>query len=503
MTVSNPRCKHPPAGTGSPLLRHALALVLWVSAGLFSTTSAADAAELPESELRMYRGDVEGALEAARAEAAADPNDIDARERQNDILLSIGLYDRAEKLARAWVEEAPRNPDAHYLLGRALADPRAAQASYERALKIEPMHARSHMGLGAIYTSDGTLGKAIEAYGRAVRFDSSLTEAWAGLMRSQMATDDVAAATQTAQQSIEAVPSDPEGYLALAVLKPGSARETLEAGARQAGYDPRLQALLAEVRLSAGDAPGALSAARRALEIDPTEPNALKTQLFAREIVAGNLSQKGYRTLLDLGDASAEPGRYDGLVTAHPRSALVLAGRSRAHLAAGSVEKARADLEAAVKLQPEEAEFQAAYGLLLLKSGSPREAVAPLIQASRARAWDGSLGIALARALTGSGDHEGAVAASKALSEARPYDSEASIAHADALLAAGNPEAAYQVVLAAAERRMDDKLVVALMAAAAQSGRFAEAAEIMEQIAEATGDSRAKELAAKLRAKAQ
>ncbi len=451
----------------------------------------------------MYQGDVEGALQAARAESAADPTDIEARERLNDILLSIGLYERAEKLAKEWVEKAPRNPDAHYLLGRALSDPREAKAAYERALKLEPTHARSHMGLGAIYTAGGVLDKALAAYERAVRFDSTLTEAWTGLMRSQMASDDIEAATATAERSIQAVPTAPDGYLALAVLKPGAARQTLEAGAKQAPYDPRLLALLAEVRLSGGDAAEALVAANGALEIDPTDPNALRTQLFAREIAAGALSVDGYRSLIELREASAEPARYDAVVTAHPKSGLALAGRSQAHLAKGSMEKARSDLEAALVLQPEEPELLAAYGLLQLKSGAAEEAVAPLVKASRARPWDASLGIALTRAFTLSGDHAGAVAASKALSDSRPYDSEAAIAHADALLAAGRPEAAYQVVLAAAERRMDDKLVVALMVMATQSGRFGEAADIMEQIAETTGDSKAHELAAQLRAKAK
>ena len=53
-----------------------------------------------------------------------------------------------------------------------------------------------------------------------------------------------------------------------------------------------------------------------------------------------------------------------------------------------------------------------------------------------------------------------------------------------------------------AERRMDEQLVVALMATAAQAGRFAEAAEIMQSIADRTGDPKAAMLAEKLREKA-
>jgi hypothetical protein len=68
------------------------------------------------------------------------------------------------------------------------------------------------------------------------------------------------------------------------------------------------------------------------------------------------------------------------------------------------------------------------------------------------------------------------------LSARRRYDSDVAVAHADALLLARKPELAYQVVLDAAERRMDTRLMIALMAVATQVGKYGEAADILEEI---------------------
>ncbi|MEZ4320064.1 MAG: tetratricopeptide repeat protein [Myxococcota bacterium] len=457
-------------------------------------------AAAPVSEALMYAGDVESALREARREAEADPSDLGAQERQIDVLLTLGLYDRAVEIQQARVAKNPTDPDAHYLLGRALPDAAAARQAYERALKFEPTHARSHMGLGAVYTASGDFDGAIAAYSRATRFDSTLAEAWLGLSRAHLAKGEVPEALAVSKRAMEAAPRDPDAYLTVAVLDPANARATLEQAAKWAPGDPRVHATLAEVRLGDDEAKGAIAAADAALAIDPTEPAALKVKLFARAIASGTLDLAGYRALVA---AREGKGGFDALVTKYPKSAVVWAARSQARLSAGDLAGATSDLEKATALDPDEAELQGAYGLVLLQQKRPADALPHLEKAVRARPWDASLGIAWGRALSGAKQHDQAIAAMKALSERRRYDSDAQIAYADALLAAGQAEAAYQVVLDAAERRTDDKLLVALMAVATQTGRFAEAADIVEQIAVATKDPRARALAEQLRAKAQ
>ncbi|MCB9673690.1 MAG: tetratricopeptide repeat protein [Alphaproteobacteria bacterium] len=470
-----------------------LVVALALSIGVAATAA-------PVSETLMYAGDVEAALKEARREAEADPADIAAQERLIDILLTLGLDDRAVDLYRKRVQASPTDPNAHYLLGRALPDARGARESYEKALKFEPTHARSHMGMGAIHTAHGDFDAAIDAYSRATRFDGSLAEAWLGLSRAHLAKDDVAGALDVSRKAMEAAPNDPDAYLTVAVLDPANARQVLEQAAKLASGDPRVHASLAEVRLAENDAKGAIAAADAALAIDPTEPAALKAKLFARSIASGALDLDGYRRLIA---ARENGGDFDALVARYPKSAVVLAGRSQARLQTGDVAGATADLEKAVAIDPDEAEICAAYGLVLLQQKRADDAIPWLAKAVAARQWDGSLGIAFGRALTAAGRHDEAITAMAALSSHRRFDSDVAIAHADALLAAGRAEEAYQVVLGAAERRMDDKLVIALMAVATQTGRYAEAADIVEQIAIATKDPKARDLAARLRAKAQ
>jgi hypothetical protein len=139
------------------------------------------------SEAFMYAGDVESALRAAASEARAAPDDVAAQERHIDVLLSLGLVDRAVDVARKRVEAAPASPDAHYLLGRAFPSADAARAAYERALKLDPAHARAHMGMGAVHTAASDAERALGAYGRAVQADPLLAEAWLGLSRAHIA----------------------------------------------------------------------------------------------------------------------------------------------------------------------------------------------------------------------------------------------------------------------------------------------------------------------------
>jgi len=468
--------------------------------GLALFFGLAAAAATPVSESLMYAGDVQNALMAARSEAEADPADIAAQERLIDVLLTLGLYDRAIETYRKRIETAPTDPDAHYLLGRALPDATAARASYERALKFEPIHARSHMGMGAIYTAAGDFDAAIAAYGRATRFDSTLAEAWLGLTRAHLAKGELDQALAVSRRAMDAAPRDPDAYITVAVLDPSSAREVLEKAAKWAPGDPRVHTSLAEIRLADNDAKGAVESVDRALAIDPTDPASMRIKLFASAIARGVLDLQGYRDLIA---ARESGGQFDALVLRYPDAALVWAARSQHRMAAGDREGALADLEKATTLDPGEAEFQGAYGLLLLDQKRAQDALPWLEQAITARPWDGSLGVAYGRALSAVGRHEQAAKAMKLFAERRLYDSDATIAYADALLAAGKPEAAYQVVLAASERRMDERLVVALMAAATQTGRYGEAADILDQISVATKNPAVHDLAERLRAKAQ
>ena len=454
-------------------------------------------AGIPRSETLLLSGNVTAALAAVDEEVAAQPDDVSTQERRIDILLGLGAVTKAVEGASDRVEANPLDADAHYLLGRALPEAREARQAYERALKIDPLHARSHMGMGAIHTALGDLPSAAAAYGRAVRIDATLAEAWLGAVRTQLALDQLETAREMAKKAVLAVPDAADAWLTVAALHPDQGRELLATAATRAGHDPRIHALLSQALLDAGEASEAVRSAKAALAIDPTEPTALRVDLFARQLVAGTLDMAGMQRLRE-----AKPADVEALVAAYPRTPVTWLARANGRLAADDLDGALADLRVAQKLAPDEIEVLGQLGLLLEHRKEHADAAPLLTRASRARPWDAGLALAAGGALSGAGRHEEAIRWLSDLEKRLQYDSRSSIALADALLRNGDAEAAYQVVLAATERKTDPQILVALMTMAAQSGRYDEAASMLEEIGRKMGNPKALELASKLRAKA-
>lgn len=464
-------------------------------------TVAITALATSPSETFMREGDVGSALEAAGREAKAAPQDIAAQERLIDLYLTLGLPDRAVEMFGARVETTPADPDAHYLLGRAAPGLEAARVAYEHALKLDPLHARSHMGMGAIYTATGDLAAAGAAYSRAVRIDPTLAEGWLGLSRSHIARNDPTTALAIARRAVEALPNHPDAYLTIAVLDPENAVETLQQGAARAGGDARVHAALADMLVARGEGAAARKAAEDALAVDATEPVALRVRLFARAMEAGALDEAGYAELLRA-RATNDLAAMDRLVQTYPNTVVTWLARSQLRLNTGDAEGALGDLRQAQKLAPDEVEVLGQLGIVLAERGEHAEAADLLERASRQRPWDASLGMGAGASASKAGQHPRAIELLSALSKQLPYSTDVSIALADALLSSGDPQRAYQVVLAASERKMDERILIALVASAAQAKRFTEAAEILERIGQQSNNPTALQLAARLREKA-
>lgn len=478
------------------MVKNIAPVVLALFLGLSAPVQAAeDARSLVEA------GKVAEALDLARTEAEAAPGDLERQELYIDILLSFGLGPRAERLYRERVRTTPEDADAWYLVGRSAVGRASAREAYEAALRLKPTHARSHMGMAAVHVASGRLDHAAAAYAQALKGDDSLSEAWLGLIRTLAGEGQEAAALEAAQHALKAVPDEAGVYLALATLAPTQARAVLTSGAARVSGDARLHARLAEELLAAGEGPQALNSASKAVQLDRGLPEALRAKLFAEEMVKDRIDASGYAGVRA---AHALPpteslAAWGELVTAHPRSALVRAGRARARELDGNQASAGADLEAALRLDPKNVEVQAALGLLRLRSGFPVEATPLLAKAWEARRWDVSLGLALADALTGSGQIAAGQEMLRGLAETQPFDLRVGQRYAQALLDAGDHEQAYTFARKRLKRVPDPQLGVALVAAALATGRTAEAAAIIEDIARQTDNAALMEAARRLR----
>jgi len=189
-------------------------------------------------------------------------------------------------------------------------------------------------------------------------------------------------------------------------------------------------------------------------------------------------------------------------VKRYPKSPIPRMARARAEAASKDLVAAKEDLRQALVIDPDNLEAQAALGLVLLDSGAHAEARPLLVGAAKGRPTDASLAVSAASAEAGSGKSADAVARPAAASETWPYDVRVALTRAQVLSAAGDSEGAYVVLKEAARRRPDGRLILALVGAAKDTGRYGEAANILDEIARQTGNPQWSDLAYKVRSSA-
>ncbi|MBW2253034.1 MAG: tetratricopeptide repeat protein [Deltaproteobacteria bacterium] len=460
-----------------------------------------------EVEALLWAGRVAEALPAARVEAEAAPSDLAVHERYIDILLSLGMPSLADATYR---ERLARTPDAdsHYLLGRAVLTAEEARVLYHEALKLNPDHARSMMGMGAVHRASGQYDDAIIAYRDALGIDPRLSEAWAGLGAALLSLGRVEEALQAAREGMANVPGEADSYLAVSVLAPSEAEDVLRKAVKHIPDDPRVHAALAEVLLEAGNGRGARKEATAALDIDPGRGDARLSLMFAESMAQGWLDAEGYRGMVEargLEEVAPLPARerYDALVASYPRSPLPWMGRARSRASQGDVAGAMEDLGAALERDPANIEAMAAMGLVLLELGRASEARPPLKRSATERPHDASLAVAAAMAAEASGDRVTALQELENAGTHFPWDARVALTRAKILADAGRSEDAYLVLRDAVERLPgDDRLVLSLAAAAKDLGRNEEAAILMDELARRTRNAAFSDLARKLRATA-
>jgi len=455
-------------------------------------------------ETQLYAHDTEQAILSAESAARSAPKDIDAQEVYIDLLMSSGLGSRAYRIYREQVAANPTSADAHYLMGRAAITGADAAASYEHALRADPDHARSHMGMAAVHTSRSAHEDAARAYFRAINLDPTLSEAWLGLIRAELVLGLVDDGLALAKKGLRHVPQEPGLYLLIAELAPADANRVLNGALSRGIDDPRVLSALGAVLLREGDADGALVKARHALAIDRESVEATQVALFAAAVTSGTLDMSGYRDLVEnRGIQAADPRQalvgFDRLVSKYPLCALTWLARSQLRRALEDLPGALEDSQTAARLAPGNTEIEAAHGLLLVEAGRHTEAAPYLMRASEARPWDASLGLGFSSALSASDKKVDALKVLEVLNGMHPFDPRVTVAYGQALVDVGRAEDAYRLVRSSMERVADPRLAVALVMTAAAAERYGEAAQILERLAEKTGRKALADHAARLR----
>ena len=475
----------------------------WI--GLLAALWTTSASAVDVVSRHLYEGDIGAAIEVARQQAIATGDNLDHHELYIDLLLASGQRGRVVSMYADRVRAHPEDPNAYYLLGRAQVDPVEARASYERALRLDPDHARSHMGIAAVHAAGGLVRDAASAYQAAVQRDTSLGEAWLGLARVLIQADEPGMALQVALQGLSAVPDEGGLALTVATLDPASAMTVLERSAKLASSDARVPARLAEVVLATGDSDRARILAQRALNIDPGATDAARVLVYADAIGKGHLDLEGLAALFEARDLSFEDAEQglaslEVLAEKYPRAALVFLAKAEAADRAGKPTLALESLAMTLQRDPGLVDGQAAFGLALARAGRHDEAIPWLVKALSVRSWDHGLLVRLGQSFRSVERNEEAVTTLRAAHEARPWDVSTRIALGEALQSVGDNEGAYVLMREGLrEYGADPNLAVAFVLAATAAGHKETAAAFLEDLGNKARNRGLKDLAARLR----
>ena len=131
--------------------------------------------------------------------------------------------------------------------------------------------------------------------------------------------------------------------------------------------------------------------------------------------------------------------------------------------------------------------------------GQHDEARGWLKKAWVARPWDASLGTALGDAYRLTGDLQGAATTLREVISRDPMQVTATLILSQVLIDLGRAEDAYVLLLGAVRRVADPQIGAALVLAATAAKRYREAAELLDELASATGSQTMRDHAEKLR----
>ena len=144
-------------------------------------------AQLVLSAFLGQQGDSEGALQAARAALAIEPENQAALLREAELLVDLGyrdkddgMIDRGREIVDGVIAEQPESPEAHFVrakLDLAGEDIEAARESLETVLQARPDWAQARFVLGSTMAAAGDLTRARVELARAVETDPNQLEA--------------------------------------------------------------------------------------------------------------------------------------------------------------------------------------------------------------------------------------------------------------------------------------------------------------------------------------
>jgi len=311
----------------------------------------------------------------------ADPTDPRGLLSQGRVLLSQGQYEKARTALEGAVKAAPNSAASHYFLGVAQQStglPDLANASFARALELQPQMALASAALANLTARNGNPNEALRLAEDARKTDPGLPSSYLASARALMMKGDMRQA-ETALQG--ALARDPASLPALATLlslysRQGRTQEALQritGLVQQYPQNAGLHFLQALGYFFLKDLGKSEAGVRQALALDPRTPDAYT--------LLANIA---------LARGSAEEAKADlrAAIVAHPRSLLNYTALVTQYEKEGNWEEAKKLCEKAHEIDPAAPMVAAELAFLYIEHGGDINAAVSLAQTAKQKMPD-------------------------------------------------------------------------------------------------------------------
>lgn len=230
----------------------------------------------------LQQEDLDGAIAACRRAAAEEPQEALHSLRLGFALSYGGRWAEAEAAARETLRLAPKNDDAHYLLGNVLLaqdQTAAAEKAYRQSIALAPEANLTYLGLGDALLAQNKVEEAIAAYRKSIEVVPQYPPAYESLAAALVRQGDQDGAIAAYREAIAAYPFYSEAYADLGQLlvQKNQLEEAIALYRRGLELNPQaveMHYLLGEALAAQKRWPEAIAAYQQALKLDPQYPSA-------------------------------------------------------------------------------------------------------------------------------------------------------------------------------------------------------------------------------------
>ena len=326
-------------------------------------------AQLVLSAYLGREGDLEGALEAARAAVAIEPTNQPARLREAELLVDLG-YQNADNAGiqkgRAIVEsvlaEDPESAGANFVRAKvelSEGNVSAAKESLETVLQARPDWAQARFVLGSTLAASGELNRARVELARALEIDPQMASAQKLLVKLHAQLGEHEFAIELGREYLEKHPEDVDVRIIVgqSLIRIGRGAEAYAEVEKipEEMRDAAALFALGRLDIAFGRVEQGSDRLRRADELSPGNPQVLRT-LLQLDRASDNLE--------------ASVARIARAVEANPEKSEIVEIDAELKMAMGDEAGARTALERAIELEPRNVTAQLALADLEGRAGN-------------------------------------------------------------------------------------------------------------------------------------